>query len=48
MFLRALVGGIGELVQQHILREGAETLPELTPTLVQIAETVIELGGRRA
>jgi AcrR family transcriptional regulator len=48
MFLRALVGGIGELVQQHILREGAQTLPALTPTLVQIAETVIEFGGRRA
>ena len=48
VFLRALVGGIGELVQQHILREGAETLPALAPTLVQIAETVIEFGGRRA
>jgi AcrR family transcriptional regulator len=48
VFLRALVGGIGELVQQHILREGAETLPELTPVLVQVAETVIEFGGMRA
>jgi AcrR family transcriptional regulator len=48
VFLRALVGGIGELVQQHILREGAESLPALAPTLVQIAETVIEFGGRRA
>jgi AcrR family transcriptional regulator len=48
VFLRALVGGIGELVQQHILREGAETLPELTPTLVDIAQTVIQFGGRRA
>jgi AcrR family transcriptional regulator len=48
LFLRALVGGINEVVQQHILRRGAETLDELTPDLVQIAETVIESGGRRA
>ena len=48
VFLRALVGGIGELVQEHILREGAETLPELTPQLVRVAETVIEYGGMRA
>jgi AcrR family transcriptional regulator len=48
VFLRALVGGISELVQQHILREGAETLTELTPTLIKVAETVIEFGGRRA
>jgi AcrR family transcriptional regulator len=48
VFLRALVGGIDELVQQHILAEGAETLEGLTPTLVQVAETVIEFGGRRA
>lgn len=47
VFLRALVGGIGELVQQHILTQGAETLEELTPTLVQVAETVIAFGGRR-
>ena len=48
VFLRALVGGISELVQQHILRQGAETLEQLTPDLVRIAETVIEYGGRRA
>lgn len=48
VFLRAVVGGIGELVQQHILTEGAETLEDLTPTLVKVAETVIEFGGRRA
>ena len=48
VFLRALVGGIGELVQQHILARGAETLEELTPELVRVAETVIEFGGRRA
>ena len=48
VFLCALVGGIGELVQQHILREGATTLPELTHDLVRMAEIVIEFGGRRA
>ena len=48
VFLRALVGGIGELVQQHILQHGAETLEDLTPELVRVAETVIEFGGRRA
>jgi AcrR family transcriptional regulator len=48
VFLRALVGGISELVQQHILRHGAETLERLTPDLVRIAETVIEFGGRQA
>jgi AcrR family transcriptional regulator len=41
-FLRALVGGIAELVQEHILTEGADTLPDLAPTLVQLATTVIE------
>jgi AcrR family transcriptional regulator len=48
VFLRALVGGMGELVQQHVLREGATTLPGLTPDLVRMAEIVIEFGGRRA
>jgi AcrR family transcriptional regulator len=48
VFLRALVGGIAELVHEHILRSGAETLPELTPELVRVAETVIEYGGLRA
>jgi AcrR family transcriptional regulator len=48
VFLRALVGGIGELVQQHVIQHGAEGLEELTPTLVQVAETVIEFGGMRA
>ena len=48
IFLRALVGGIAELVQQHILASGAETLSELTPDLLRVAETVIEHGGRRA
>ncbi len=48
VFLRALVGGIGELVQQHILHEGAETLEDLAPTLARVAESVIAYGGRRA
>lgn len=48
VFLRALVGGIAELAQEHILTASAETLPEITPDLVRIAETVIEHGGRRA
>lgn len=45
-FLRALVGGISELVQEHIVTDGAETLPELTPTLVDLAFSIVELGER--
>src|SRR3954470_13729517 len=44
--LQALVGGISELVQEHILTRGAETLPELAPTLIQLAFSIVELGGR--
>ena len=47
-FLRALVGGIAELVVDHILTRGAETLPELAPTLVQLATAVIEAGAVEA
>jgi AcrR family transcriptional regulator len=43
--LRALVGGIGELVQRHVLTEGAPTLGALTPVLTQLAVRVIETGG---
>jgi AcrR family transcriptional regulator len=43
-FRRALVGGIGELVQEHILNE--ETLEEITPTLVELARAVISAGAR--
>jgi AcrR family transcriptional regulator len=43
---QALVGGISELVQEHILTRGAETLPELAPTLVELAFSIVELGGR--
>jgi AcrR family transcriptional regulator len=45
-FLRALVGGISELVQEHILTSGAESLPELGPTLVELAFSIVEVGGR--
>jgi AcrR family transcriptional regulator len=41
IYLRALVGGIGELVQQHLLTREAETLPELAPVLVQLVTAVI-------
>jgi AcrR family transcriptional regulator len=46
--LRALVGGIGELVQRHVLTEGAETLGALAPVLTQLAVRVIERGGGAA
>ena len=39
--LQALVGGISELVQEHILTRGAETLPALAPTLVELAYSII-------
>jgi AcrR family transcriptional regulator len=45
-FRRGLVGAIGELVQEHILNEGAATLEEITPTLVQLARAVISAGAR--
>lgn len=44
--LRALVGGTGELVQRHVLREGAETLEELAPELAELAIRLIESEGR--
>lgn len=50
VYLQALVGGIGELVQQHILTKGVSTLRELSPVLVQLATAVIEgaRGGQQA
>jgi len=42
VYLRALVGGIGELVQQHLLEKDAKTLPELAPVLVQLVTAVIQ------
>jgi AcrR family transcriptional regulator len=44
-YLRALVGGIAELVQEHIVTRGAESLPELADTLVGLAFSIVELGG---
>ena len=42
IYLRALVGGIGELVQQHVVTKDARTLPELAPVLVQLVRAVIQ------
>jgi AcrR family transcriptional regulator len=39
---RAVVGAIGELVQEHIFDRGAESLEELTPTLVRIGWALLE------
>lgn len=47
VYLQALVGGISELVQQHILEHGAATLPELAPVLVQLVTAVFEGAGVR-
>jgi AcrR family transcriptional regulator len=44
-YLRGLVGGIAELVQEHIVTHGAESLPELADTLVGLAFRIVELGG---
>jgi AcrR family transcriptional regulator len=41
---RACVGAIHELVTDHVLRRGAETLPELTDALVDI-ERALLLGS---
>src|SRR3954447_22686386 len=40
-YRRALVGAISELVQEHILTAGAATLGDLSPTLVDLAWTVL-------
>ncbi len=45
LVVRALVGGIGELVQRHILTEGAASLEELAPALTRLAIQMIE-GSR--
>src|SRR4051812_25703072 len=45
-FLMALVGGISELVQEHIVDRGAESLEELNPTLIELAFSIVELGAR--
>jgi AcrR family transcriptional regulator len=43
-YRRALVGAVSELVQEHILTAGAPTLNELSPTLVDLAWTVLGAG----
>ena len=45
-YLRGLVGGISELVQEHIVTRGAASLPELADTLVGLAFGIVELGTR--
>lgn len=45
VWLRALVGGIAELVQEHILLHGAESLMKLHETLVELAYGIVEAGG---
>jgi AcrR family transcriptional regulator len=44
--LRALVGGISELVQEHIVTRGAESLTDLAPTVIDLAFSIVELGER--
>ena len=39
---RAAVGAIGELVQEHIVDRGADSLAELTPTLVRVGWALLE------
>jgi AcrR family transcriptional regulator len=38
--LMGVVGGIGELVLQHIVEQGTGTLPDLLPTVVELFERV--------
>ena len=45
LVLNALVGAFAEVVLRHILSDGAETLPELTPALTELAVRVIENAG---
>src|SRR3954469_6256261 len=47
-YLMALVGGISELVQEHIVTRGPESLEDLTPTLIEIAFSMVELGASRS
>jgi AcrR family transcriptional regulator len=45
--LRALVGGIAELVNAYIVAGRAEDLPDLTPTLVRFTSAVLQGAGER-
>jgi AcrR family transcriptional regulator len=47
-YLRGLVGGIAELVQEQIVARGAESLPDLGDTLVGLAFSIVELGTRQS
>ena len=47
-YVRALVGAISGLVEEHIFVHGARSLTDLTPTLVEVALTLLEAGQRRA
>ena len=46
VFLRALVGGISELVELQIIQHGAETLTELTDDLFALVSLVFAGAGR--
>lgn len=46
-YLRALVGGISEIVQEHIWTHGAGTLRELAPALTELALAVMQLAAAR-
>lgn len=47
-YLRGLVGAITELVQEHIYTQGAQSLTDLTPTLVEVASALLEAGANGA
>jgi len=38
--LMAVVGGIGELVLQHVVEAGPESLPELAPSVIELIDRV--------
>jgi AcrR family transcriptional regulator len=44
---RACVGAIHELVTDHVLRHGAETLPDLLDALVEVEESLLLRGALR-
>ncbi|MEX2196137.1 MAG: TetR/AcrR family transcriptional regulator [Thermoleophilaceae bacterium] len=48
VYLKALVGGISELVQGHILERGAASLMELAPVLIQLVVAVLQGAGGQA
>jgi AcrR family transcriptional regulator len=43
-YLRGLVGAISELVQEHIFTHGAQSVTDLTPTLVDVAGAMLQAG----